>query len=280
MELAANTSRTMTTMFLALPITFNLNPADLKPTKIGLPNTTITSTTPNPTVDLSWTVANRHGTDDPPAVARSRLRLVQAGSDWIRLKPFINRRLTTRRSRRAAANRASGPVRLPVTASGTYYIFVKTNYDGTGGQYEPDYVNNVPALPFIFNLTPADLKPTKITLPSATITSNAPNPTIDLSWTVANIGTGPTTPRQWRDLVYVSAKPVLDDTAQPFYQSSPYDQTVPPGGSYTVPPGPVRLPLTASEPIISSSRPTSTERAANMSRTMTTMSSLCRLPST
>ena len=127
------------------------------------------------------------------------------------------------------------PVRLTLNKSGSYYLLVNVNYYGQGGLKEQDYTNNVLAVPFTFNLTPADLKPTKITLTSTTITTNAPNPTIDLSWTVANIGTGPTTPRQWRDLVYVSAKPVLDDTAQPFYQSSPYDQTVPPEAAIQCP---------------------------------------------
>ena len=42
-----------------------------------------------------------------------------------------------------------GPVRLPLTASGTYYIIVKTNFDGTGGQYEPDYDNNVLVVPIV-----------------------------------------------------------------------------------------------------------------------------------
>ena len=78
-----------------------------------------------------------------------------------------------------------------------------------------DEGNNITAVPFPITLaTPPDLQVTDIVAPErATI-----GETITFDYTVSNLGTGPTAPRQssWRDLVYLSRDDFLDLQADRF----------------------------------------------------------------
>jgi subtilase family serine protease len=93
---------------------------------------------------------------------------------------------------------------MPVTQSGTYYLVFNTDADNA--LIEPDYSNNIAAIPITFNIQPLDLAPVALLAPS-TITG-PPYPTVTLVWGVTNSGTGPAIGADyWYDDVYLSSNP-------------------------------------------------------------------------
>jgi hypothetical protein len=119
-------------------------------------------------------------------------------------------------------------VRVPVVASGTYYLIFVT--DGYNDLYESDENNNVSvAVPVTFDLwPPPDLAP--IALQSPLVVTGAPNSGVTVIWGVTNQGAGPAV-ASWVDGVYLSTTPVLDWPAWTIcYQNE--TNTVAAGGSY------------------------------------------------
>ena len=94
-------------------------------------------------------------------------------------------------------------VQLPLIQSGQYYLIFKTDYYNDVA--ESDENNNLLAVPFMFESTPADLIPVQLLAP-ADITG-PPNPPVTVAWQVANQGIGPAL-NTWRDELYLSTNAV------------------------------------------------------------------------
>ncbi len=105
-------------------------------------------------------------------------------------------------------------VTLPLTAQGTWYVYVVP--DGTGAHHpfamqELSRTDKL-AISSGFSVTltpPPDLAVTSVQAPA----QNFSGQPMSLSWTVANIGTGPTVADSWTDAVYMSPDPVIDSNA-------------------------------------------------------------------
>jgi hypothetical protein len=135
-------------------------------------------------------------------------------------------------------------VRLPVTASGSYYLIFQT--DAGNEVSESDETNNVVAVPFTFRSTPPDLVPLTGQIPRPI--TGPPYPEVTLVWGVTNRGVGPAIPAIgcyfWSDRLWLSTNGVLDGSAVnlcDWLQSDP----VPSAGSYWLT-HTVRLPVRAS----------------------------------
>ncbi|MEI6445074.1 MAG: CARDB domain-containing protein, partial [Nostocales cyanobacterium ELA583] len=87
-------------------------------------------------------------------------------------------------------------VTLPSTATGDRYLLFKV--DGYDNQGETDETNNVKAV--AINISAADLQVTAATAPTTAVLGE----TVELTWTVANKGTGTAT-RDWYDRIYLSS---------------------------------------------------------------------------
>ncbi len=123
---------------------------------------------------------------------------------------------------------ASETVTLPVGISGTYTLFVVTDY--AHAIAEGDYTNNATSVALTIALTPPpDLQVTSLTAPNGS--SGQP---LTVNWTVANNGQGPTPPNMssWVDKVYVSADSALDPTAT-LLGTYTHNGTLSVGGSYS-----------------------------------------------
>ncbi|HVX86712.1 MAG TPA: CARDB domain-containing protein [Phycisphaerae bacterium] len=103
-------------------------------------------------------------------------------------------------------------VQLPIDAQGTWYLYVFPN--GIGGHFPPPTLSEVSR---DNNMTPGD--PINVTLrppPDLDVTSVVTTPDAfsgqptNVSWTVANIGAGPTVATEWQDYVYLSADGQID----------------------------------------------------------------------
>jgi len=104
-------------------------------------------------------------------------------------------------------------VQLPVTESGTYYLILRT--DDGDSLTEPDEINNEQSGPFTFQMIPPDLAPISLRVPD--VVSWPPDLGITIVWGVTNQGPGSAMSDPWwgtwSDGIYVSTRPVLDDTA-------------------------------------------------------------------
>ncbi len=134
---------------------------------------------------------------------------------------------------------------LPAGIGGTYYIYVITNPHGAdnlgpgdndgsrdyyvGNAYE-DPTNNQGSTSIPVTYREADLKVTGLTGPTVTPHSGD---TIDVSFTVSNIGTRDTREGFWIDRVYLSQSPSLDDSSYMIGQSD-HGGILAAGSSYNV----------------------------------------------
>ena len=99
----------------------------------------------------------------------------------------------------------SATYNLPQGVVGNYYIIVKT--DHYNYLSESDENDNIGNTPIQINLTPPpDLQVTSIIAPGNAFSDQ----TISVTWSVENIGTGPTTISAWHDRIYLSDSPVFN----------------------------------------------------------------------
>ena len=96
-------------------------------------------------------------------------------------------------------------LKLPDNVFGTYYLYIVSNFTG---MFENDYVNNIRRSdPINVILTPpSDLAVTELEVPAQHISGA----TMNLSWTVENLGANPPNVNSWVDEVFVSEEPEFD----------------------------------------------------------------------
>ncbi len=105
-------------------------------------------------------------------------------------------------------------VTLPITAQGTWYVYVVPDGTGLHHPFAMPELSRTDKLAISagFSVTlspPPELDVTSVQAPAENFSGQPMN----LSWTVANIGTGPTDAGTWTDAVYMSPDPVLDSNA-------------------------------------------------------------------
>lgn len=124
-------------------------------------------------------------------------------------------------------------VTVPTAAQGTYYILVKTDADNAVNELNHED-NNVgtSAATISIAVNPPDLTVSGVTTPA---TADA-GKKIQISWTVSNNGTGPTSnggATAWVDRAYLSKKQTLDGSALQMGGTA-HSGDLAPGGSYSV----------------------------------------------
>ncbi len=102
-------------------------------------------------------------------------------------------------------------VTLPITAQGTWYVYVVPDGTGLHHPFAMPELSRTDKLAISagFSVTlspPPELDVTSVTAPAENFSGQPMN----LSWTVSNIGTGPTDVGTWTDAVYMSPDPMLD----------------------------------------------------------------------
>lgn len=94
-------------------------------------------------------------------------------------------------------------ITVPNTKTGNQYLLFVTDRDNT--QAETNETDNVFALPITINNQGSDLVVTEATAPTSAILGDS----VELSWTVSNIGSA-TASADWYDYIYVSSSPTFD----------------------------------------------------------------------
>ena len=198
---------------LAAGFSFEATPPDLTPLKFVVPSSV--TGPPYPLVTIAWGVTNQG-----PGYAAGNW------SDWLYLS--TNATLDSAATI-LTASYEYGPVpvggvywrtnalRLPVTESGTYYLFfIPDQYNSL---YESQTNNNLVVAPVNFNIQPPDLAPIALDLP--TVITSPPNPQLTFVWGVTNQGTGVAVGYySWSDAIYFSTNSVWDSSATSLNNSS------------------------------------------------------------
>jgi hypothetical protein len=215
-------------------------PADLVPIEFLAPST-VTSTRPNPQIEVVWGVTNQG--------------VASASGDWWDRVWFSTNGMLDANSVNIGNFWMGGgvtvppggtywrtnSVTLPMSGSGNFWLFVQV--DGFQSIYEASVANKVAGPQAgTFTLTPPDLMPVSVVAP-ATVTATWPNLTIPIAWCVTNQGTGSAS-GGWYDRIWFSTNGLLDGQSLnlgDFY----INPTMPPGGNYCQS-NSVTLPMNAS----------------------------------
>jgi subtilase family serine protease len=213
---------------LTLPVTFEIQPPDLKPLILQAP-TQVTGPA-SPRVKLSWGVTNQGpGTafGNPP------------WSDYVYLS---SSQVIDQSAQAVAWSSEFGPVAprgnywrsqtvtLPTARSGNYYLIFLADQGKV--LYDPDYSNNTVVVPISLNITPPDLAVLGFFAPSNITSFDLTN--IAFVWGVTNQGSGTALLSgygNWCDSVSLSTSPegAWNDT---WLGSICATDPLPPGGSY------------------------------------------------
>lgn len=216
-------------------VIFHINPPDLAPILLQVPN--VVNGPINPSVTLSYGITNQgtgqavgaqlsgypYGWNDQLFISTNSVRdgtetPVEGYYGWPETGPVDPGRAYWR----------THTVRVPVTTSGPYYLILEANY----GSYlfESNPTNNDLAVPVTFNLQPPDLAPVALMAPN---TLAAPAyPRLTVAWGITNQGSGPATGfPYWSDQLYVSTDTNLDWPGVLVADSSELGP-IPPGSSY------------------------------------------------
>ncbi len=209
---------------MVVPITLTITPPDLAPVVFQAPG--VVTAPPNPSVTFSWTVTNQgSGAAIGQPYWRDQILLstnLVLDSSATKVASFYENEPVSP----GAAYGRTNDVNVPITRSGTYYVFFQADSDDS--LHESNTNNNVAVAQVTFNIRPADLAPSAFAMPS--LITGAPNPKLLFSWAVTNAGAG-TALGQWYDQVYFSTRSTLDSTARSLLTSYEWGP-VPPGGSY------------------------------------------------
>jgi subtilase family serine protease len=208
---------------LAVPVSFTIQPPDLVPVALLSPPS-ITAP-PYPSVTLVWCVTNQgigsaigfpswsdqvlFSTNNSPGSAVYLSSLDETGPVPV-----------------SGSYWRTNTVQLPVTQSGTGYLFLKV--DAYDNLVELNNNNNLISVPVAYTITPSDLVPILSQIPG--VITGPPNPTLSLAWGVTNRGIGAAS-WSWEDAVYFSTDPVLD-WQDSRIDSVYYNLPLPPGGSF------------------------------------------------
>ena len=174
---------------------------------------------------LSWTVTNQ-GTGDTIATTWNDAVYASASSNLsspVLLGTFAHQGLLEA----GQSYSTTEPVPIPISLSGTYYLFVTTNpatIDPTTNQptyavYESNYANDSSTpVTVTVNQSLADLVVTQVAAPSALETGQ----TVTITWTTANVGTGTTNVDSWYDDVWMSTTTDVGEGGTDVYLGSYY----------------------------------------------------------
>ena len=226
----SNTSNNVAAAPLA---TFTLQPPDLAPVFVAAP-ATVTSSQPYPEVQVAWGVTNQ-GTGLALGGWYDRVWFSTNGvldMNSQEIGDFYNGQNLPAGSSYSVTN----SVYLPMTASGTYTLFVQVDeYDQV---FEFNKSNNLSAgAQGIFTLAPPDLAALAVNPATNNVVFYPASPqslTVPLAWAVTNQGTGPAV-GDWYDRFYVSTNGTIAGavSSQYFWQywaSPPFAV----GGEYQV----------------------------------------------
>ena len=193
--------------FLSVPVTFNIQPPDLAPVATLMPNSI--SGPPYPSVTLVWGVTNQ-GIGAAAGSAWTDAIYLSSDPIWSPADPVVVSSYDYGPIPPGGTLWLTNTVRLPVTASGTNYLFLQANLNNQF--FESDYSNNLVGLPIRFEVTPPDLAPIALQVP--TNLSGPPYPDLTVVWGVTNQGTGSAIGNwAWSDHLYLSTNAVWDSTA-------------------------------------------------------------------
>jgi large repetitive protein len=192
--------------FVVVPIAFTIQPPDLAPVALQVPDSI--SGPPYPSVTFTWAVTNQGigaavGYDywsdslyiSTNAVFDSSALFVTGLSEVGPIAPGTTYWRTN-------------TAHLPLVKSGAYYFLFVT--DAGSQLFESNESNNVVVVPVTLNIQPPDLVPT---LEAPAVVTAPPNPSVGITWGVTNQGTGAAIPYAyygWADRIYFSRDAVLD----------------------------------------------------------------------
>ncbi len=174
---------------------------------------------------MSWTVANQ-GTGDTVATTWNDEVFASASADLsspILLGIFAHNGLLNAGQSYAT----SQPVSIPISLSGTYYVFVSTNpqyvdpttHQSTYDVYESNYANDSSApMTVTVNQSLADLVVMNVAAPSTLQTGQ----TYTITWVTTNRGTGTTNFNSWYDDVWMSTTTDVGEDGTDVYLGSYY----------------------------------------------------------
>jgi len=202
-------------------ISVSSQPADLVVSSFSAPAQLQAGTIPT----LSWTVTNQ-GTGDTIATTWNDAVYASASSNLsspVLLGTFAHQGLLEA----GQSYSTTEPVPIPISLSGTYYLFVTTNpatIDQTTNQptyavYESNYANDSSTpVTVTVNQSLADLVVTQVAAPSALETGQS----VTITWTTANVGTGTTNANSWYDDVWMSTTADVNEGGIDVYLGSYY----------------------------------------------------------
>jgi len=187
---------------------------------------TVTATKPNPAVNVFWRVGNTGN----GAAQGSWVDSVYFSTNGT-LAQSTNLLNSTESSVTVGSGgnySSSGVVTVPVSQSGTSYLIFDANQNN--GLYEANTNNNTLSLPLTFNLTPPDLVPLSLASISAGISGSS----VNLRYSVTNIGIGPamSSSGYWQDRVTLSTNSTLAGAITSWTWN--YTGTLAAGSSYTL----------------------------------------------
>ena len=171
---------------VSVPVTFTLMPADLAVLSLQAPD--LVESHPKPQVQVVWGITNQGiGTADG------------SWGDALYLSPTPELEYGTPL---LCSDSGYGPilpgetywrtntVTMPVVESGSYYLILESGFDR---EFNPG--NNIATRPITFQISPPDLVPFAIRVP--TVVTSSINPTVTVACGVTNQGPGSTGPYQW-----------------------------------------------------------------------------------
>ena len=189
--------------FASVPVNFTLQFADLAP--LVLKVSTVVTSTPNPTLSVSWAVTNQD--KGSPAAYQSWADAVYFSTDgrldgsqrplWVQ---YTNGPLNSGSSYPLFAR-----ITIPAVQSGTYYLIFVT--DVFGSLLESNESNNSVAVPITFDILQPDLAIQSVQSPNQI--TGPPYPTATVAWCVTNQGVAAAI-GGWVDTVTFSTDSVLD----------------------------------------------------------------------
>jgi subtilase family serine protease len=225
-----------TNNLLVVPLTFAAQPPDLAPFALQAPANL--TAPPDPVVTLVWAVTNQGIGAAPDTSSWSDALYFSSNSvfDSSAVSLFVTYEGGPLQP--GKVYRRTNSVQLPAVQSGNYYLFFQT--DIADSLYESDTNNNMIGVPITLKITPSDLRPFILQVPTEVI--GPPHPQVTLLWGVTNQGTGSAV-GYWFDSVSLSANPGLDSSSLVVSDYPP--SSLEPGTTY-LNTNTVQLPVTES----------------------------------
>jgi len=188
---------------LVVPVTFDVRPPDLSPMALQVPS--LISGPPNPSLTVVWGVTNQ---GIGPAIDWSDRLFLSTNTVWDAADHEVLRSTELGPVDPGETYWRTNVVRIPVEASGTYYLILKADADAS--LHEINEANNTLVVSLRFEVQPPDLVP--LVLQAPTVLTFPPEPTVTLVWGVTNQGVGPAVGNPtWLNRVYLSHRPFLDE---------------------------------------------------------------------